>query len=435
MKKEKIFEILNDWNFWEKEIFEFIPRDKYYNKVQEFSKSNEIIVLTGVRRSGKSTIFLNHIFELLNKGVKKEEILFINFEDPRFANQLSLELLDEIFETYKEYVNNETKPYIFLDEIQNLELWEKWVRTKYELKQANIYITGSSSKLLSKEFGTVLAGRYLNINVYPLNFKEYLEFNNLKITSKSEIISKKIRLKKEFEVFLKNGGFPKVVLNPPNLKHSELITYYETIILKDIVARYNLKNYDNVQKVAYYILSNIGKPINLNQIKKATNISYELIEKYFEYLKDTFMIFEILEYNYSLKKQLQSHKKLYTIDNGFMSHIGFNFSENYGRLLENQVFLELKKQDLEIYYHLKKHECDFLIKENNKITQAIQVTKSLEQEETRKREIKGLLEAMDEYNLDNGLILTQDEEGEEEINGKKIEILPIWKWILLNELN
>lgn len=440
MNKDKILEILNDWNFWNKEVYDFIPRLKYSKMLKDYSKSDEIIILVGVRRSGKSTLMLNQITNLLKNGVKKEEILFINFEDPRFVNNLSLNLLDEIFETYKEYINNKTKPYIFLDEIQNLKLWEKWVRTKYELKQAQIYITGSSSKLLSKEFGTVLAGRYLKINTYPLTFNEYLNFNKIKIKSKIDLINKKITIKKHFNEFLKNGGFPKVVLNPENLKQQELITYYETIILKDIVARYNLKSYDNIQKIAYYILSNIGKPLNLNQIKKATKISYDLVEKYFEYLKDTFLIFEIKKYDYSLQKQLNSNKKIYTIDNGFMNHIGFNFSENYGRLLENLVFLELKKQDLEIYYHSEKNECDFLIKKDLKITTAIQVTKSLENEITKNREINGLLEALKKYKLKTGLILTEDEEGEElrevrmkngNINKVKIQILPIWKWLLI----
>ena len=431
MDKEKILEILNDWNFWNKDIFDFIERDTYSKKINEFSKSKEIVVLTGVRRCGKSTLLLSKISNLLNSGIKKNEILFINFEDPRFSNNLNLNLLDEIFETYKEYINNDSIPYVFLDEIQNLPSWEEWVRTKYELKQAQIFVTGSSSKLLSKEFGTVLAGRYLNINTYPLSFREFLNFNQIKISNKLDIINKKIEIKKQFSDFLKDGGFPKVVLNLPNLKKQELITYYETIILKDIVARYNLKNFDNVQKVAFYILSNIGKPINFNQIKKATNISYELVDNYFEYLKDTFLIFEIHKYDYSLKKQLNSNKKVYTIDNGFMSHIGFNFSENYGRLLENLVFLELKKRDLEIYYHLEKKECDFLIKEKNTITKAIQVTKTIkEKEETKNREFDGLIEDMVIYKLEEGLLLTQDEEGEKIINGKKIIIKPVWKWLL-----
>jgi predicted AAA+ superfamily ATPase len=433
MNKEKVLEILNDWNFWNKDIFEAIERKSYSKKINEYSKSKEIIVLSGVRRCGKSTLLINEISNLVKSGINKKEILFINFEDPRFSNNLNLDLLDEIFDTYKEYINNSSIPYIFLDEIQNLPLWEKWVRTKYELKQANIYITGSSSKLLSKEFGTVLAGRYLNINIYPLSFQEFLSFNNTKISNKLDLINNRIVLKKLFSSFLKDGGFPKVVLNPINLKKQELITYYETIILKDIVARHNLKNFDNVQKVAFYILSNIGKPLNLNQIKKATNISYELVEKYFEYLKDTFLFFEISKYDYSLKKQLNSNKKIYTIDTGFMTHIGFNFSENYGRLLENLVYMELKKRDFEIFYHLENHECDFLIKEGNSITKVIQVTKTMEGEKTKKREFDGLLEAMDLYKLNEGLILTDDEEGEEIIGKKKIIIMPVWKWLLIED--
>lgn len=433
MNNEKIFEILNDWNYWNYKIPKYYSRNVYENLITEYDFTDEITIIKGIRRSGKSTLLVNHIKNLMSKGVKKEEILFVNFEDPRFGEELTSEILDKILETYKEYINNDSPPYIFLDEIQNVSYWEKWVRTIYELKKAKkVYVTGSSSKLLSKEFGTSLSGRFLDLEVSTLSFKEFLSFNEEKIPNNKEIITNKIKYKKYFNRYLEIGGFPKIILSEDNLRKKEIIIYYETIILKDIVARYNLKNYDNVKKVATYLISNIAKPMNLNNIKTSLNISYELVDKYFEYLKDTYLVYELNKFDYSLKKQYSSSKKVYSSDISFINNIGFKFSEDLGRALENIVFLELKRNYDEIYYHQNNQECDFIIKEELKITQAIQVTDNLNDEKTRKREIDGLMEAMKTYNLKEGLILTKDEEKDFEQDGFKIKVKPIWKWLLEN---
>lgn len=430
MDKNKLLEILNDWNFWDKEIPNFIVRKDYQKMINTYSKSDEIIVFKGIRRSGKSTLMINNISELVKKGVDIKEILLINFEDPRFTGELNINLLQQILDVYQEYVNNDSIPYIFLDEIQNIQGWEKWVRTIYDLKKGHLFITGSSSKLLSKEFGTSLSGRFLDIVVTPLSFKEYLSFLNEKLPDEKTMITKKIIYKKAFNNYNKEGGFPKVVLLEPELKKKELLTYYETIILKDIVARHNLKNYDNVKKVALYLLSNMGVPLNLNKVRISLNISYDLVEKYFEYLKDTFLIFEINQFDFSLKKQFSNRRKVYCIDNGLLEQVSFKFSENYGRYIENIVFLELQRKGLEVYFHAGKKECDFILKEGLKITQAIQVTRSLNDVETRKREIDGLLDALHNYELSEGLILTEDEEDSFVVNGKKVVVMPVWKWLL-----
>ncbi len=430
MEKTALFSVLNDWNFWDKDFPNLIVRMDYQQMIEEYSASNEILLLKGVRRSGKSSLLINHMKHLHQKGIKKEELLYINFEDPRLHPELSTNLLEQIQDVYKEFVNNETKPYLFLDEIQNLHLWEKWVLMQYELNKAYIFITGSSSKLLSKEFGTALSGRYLSINVYPLSFKEYLNFKNIDLPTKSTFITNRTHYKIAFNSYIVDGGFPLVTLMTENLQKQEIMMYYDTIILKDIVARYNLKNYDNVKKVALYMMSNIGKPLNLNNIRMALNLSYELVEKYYEYLKDTYLFFEIIQFDYSLKKQFSGKKKIYCIDNGMMSNTAFRISEDYGRYMENLVFVELIRRNKEIFYHQKSKECDFILKDQTQISEAIQVCRSLLNETTKEREINGLLEAMEIYQLSNGLILTEDEEETIIIKEKTITILPLWKWLL-----
>jgi uncharacterized protein len=435
MDKNKLFGILNDWNYWDKPLPEFVARETYQAKINNYLSSGEVIVLKGIRRSGKSTLMINHIRHLIVNGVDIKEILFVNFEDPRFNGETDSELLEQIFEVYKEFVNNETKPHIFLDEVQNVAQWEKWVLTGYELNRAHFYITGSSSKLLSREFGTALSGRFLAINVLPLSFREYLSFKGMPEPDKKNLVTQKVRYKIAFNEYIKEGGFPKISYLEDDLKREEIIMYYETIILKDIVARHNLKNYDNVKKVALYLLSNIGKPLNLNKVRTSLSLSYDLADNYFEYLKDTFLLFEVNQYDYSINKQFSSRRKVYCIDNGILTYTSFRISEDYGRYLENLVFVELMRRGQDVYFHQGKKECDFVIREGINIRQAIQVSRTLQDEETKKREMEGLLEALGTYGLNDGMILTEDEEYEMNVENRRIIVKPVWKWLLEYRFN
>lgn len=430
MDKNKLFAILNEWNFWDRPVPEFIPREAYQSKIDAYLKSGEIIILKGIRRSGKSTLMINHIQQLIASGAGTKEILFVNFEDPRFDSELNSELLEQIFNVYQEFVNHETKPHVFLDEVQNVIQWEKWVLTGYELNRAYFYITGSSSKLLSKEFGTALGGRHLDISVFPLSFNEFLLFRGIEKPDKKTMVTQRITYKKAFNDYIRTGGFPKINFLVDDLKKPEIIMYYETIILKDIVARYNLKNYDNVKKVALYLLSNIGKPLNLNKVRISIQLSYDLADKYFEYLKETYLLMEVNQFDYSLKKQFANRRKVYCIDNGILSYTSFRISEDYGRYLENLVYVELMRRENEVYFYNRQKECDFLIKEGSSITTAIQVCSSLVDKDTKKRELGGLLEAIHAFGLQGGLILTEDEEDSFHMDNKKIDIKPVWKWLL-----
>jgi len=430
MDKNKLFGILNDWNYWDKQVPEYVARNEYQEMINAYLPAGEVIVLTGIRRSGKSTLLINHIRHLSNTGVGKKEILFVNFEDPRFDGDLNSDLLEQIFEVYKEFVNNETKPHIFLDEVQHVKKWENWVLTGYELKRAHFYVTGSSSKLLSREFGTALSGRFLAIDVFPLSFGEYLLFKAQPAPDKISLITQKLVYKIAFNEYLKTGGFPKTCSLEEDLRRQEIIMYYETIILKDIVARYNLKNYDSLKKVALYLLSNIGKPFNLNKVRISLTLSYDLADKYFEYLKDTFLLFEVFQYDHSLNRQFANRRKVYCIDNGILTNTSFRISEDYGRYLENLVFIELLRKGHEVYFHQGKKECDFVIREGLKISQAIQVCRTLQDEDTKKRELEGLKDALESYGLNEGIILTEDDEYEIALEGRRIMVKPVWKWLL-----
>ncbi|BCD62092.1 hypothetical protein NitYY0826_C0961 [Nitratiruptor sp. YY08-26] len=436
MEKEKIIEILNEWNYWNRPLPFTYSREKYESEIDKKYKTGEIIFLKGVRRSGKSTILINHIKNLLNEGVAKENILFVNLEDPRFAPYLNLELLEEIKNAYIYYLNPRSKPHIFLDEIQNIDEFEKWLLKEYELKSSFLYATGSNSKLLSKEIGSSLSGRYLDILVYPLSFKEFLSFKGKRVANEFEYITNKLEIERLFEEFMNYGGFPKIVLTEDSeTKKAELRSYFDSILLRDIVARYKLDNFLKLEQLAILLLSNISNLVSNNKLKNILQVSYETIEKYFEYLQNAFLIFTVKKFDWSLKKQMANAKKVYSIDTGLSKRVSFEVGKRRGDLLENIVFLELKRRYEEIFYYKTKehYEVDFLIKENELLTHLIQVSVTLSDEKTLKREIRSLIKAKQELRCDAKLmILTMAESRKMNIENEEVEIVNIIQWLLFS---
>ena len=431
MEREKIIETLSDWNFWFKEVETGIKRGGYIDRELKIIKSKEIGIISGIRRSGKSTILLQLAKELIkNKGVNPKNILIINFEDYRWE-EYSLDLLSEIWKTYNENIHEKGEIYLFLDEIHNIKGWERFVRTLYDLKDINIFATGSSSKLLSKEYATLLSGRYIPLFIYPLSFEEYLFFNKLDIKNSIELLARKDELLKHLNNYMKMGGFPKYVL----VKDRELLSsYFETIILKDIVERYKVKEIGNLRKLAVFYLTNIANRITYNSIKKFLHLPLNSIERYSYYFEQVFLIYFVPCFSYSLKSQEKLPRKIYSADNGLAEVLGFRFMENYGKFMENLVFIELKRRFLkeEIYYYLKDNfEVDFVIKQGLKIKQLIQVCYSLEDEKTKKREIISLIKAGKELKCRDLLVLTWDYKGIETSEGCRIKYMPLWQWLLL----
>lgn len=434
MDKTEIIEILNDWNYWNKPLPNTKERPLYDEKISSFMQYDEVIVIKGIRRSGKSTLMINQIKNLLKEGVLISDILFINFEDPRLINHLNLELLQEIKDVYLEYLNPQGKPYIFLDEIQNIPSWEKWVNKEYELKLSNLTISGSNSSMLSSEIASSLSGRYLSIDVYPLSFAEYLSFKNLHIRTKLELIDKKIEINREFELYLKEGGFPKLIEYDTDQKVNLLTTYKDSILLKDIVARYKLKEFTKLEEISAFLLSNSGISISINKLKNNFKVSYDTASSYLEYLLKAYMLFEINKFDYSLKKQHVNDKKYYSIDLGLSNIFKVPNLQTRGNDLETTVHLELIRRGYKVYYYKTSNnwECDFLVEKNNEITELIQVTSSLKDEDTNKRELRPFSKVIAELNLKDVkcTVISEDNEKDVIYENTKIKILNLKKWLL-----
>lgn len=415
--------------FQESKLPNVVSRD--YSLIE----TDEITTLVGLRRSGKTYLLFQKIRELTDSGVDVNKIIFINFEDERLIG-LKTEDLNKLSEAYYELYPKNIKEniYLFFDEIHSAPNWNLFLARLYEKKQYKIFITGSSSRLLSTEIATQLRGRTISKYVYPLSFKEFLRFRNFKIGKNIQYSQDRFLLKNLFDEFLEFGGYPQVVKYENRIeKESVLNTYLELIIYKDLVERYKIRNLLLLKNLIKYVITNISKNLSLNSfyesIKKDMKVSRDAVWEYFSYLEDINFLFVLNGYSPSLKKQMVSAKKVYIADSGFKKIFGFNISEDLGRLIENLVFVELKRRNKEAYYYSGKGECDFVIKKGMKITEAVQVCYKFK-DNNKEREIKGMLEAMDRFKLKKGLILTYEEEEKFKVKNKNIVVKPVWKWLL-----
>lgn len=386
-------------------------------EILNWFKDTRVIILTGIRRCGKSTILRQ-----LMKNI--ENYCYVNFEDERFLDfkAQDFEMLNEIL--IEVYGNSEI---YFFDEIQNIEKFETFVR-RLQDDGKKVIITGSNASLLSKEFGTRLTGRYKPFEIFPFSFLEYLRFKNIEIEKDwSYKTQKRVEIKKAFNEYLFYGGFPEYL---KTLDKEYIKNIFDNILYRDVIARYSIKKQRVIKELINILATNISSTFTYNSIKNNLHLSNSItVKEYISYLSNSYFFFELPKFDFSLRKSLNSPKKIYLIDTAFNQIAGFNFSTNSGKNLENVVFIELKRRKKELYYFAEKGECDFLIKEGVKIVQAIQACYDFN-DENKERETKGLIEVMDKFRLKEGLILTYDKEDEIKIGKKKIKILPVWKWLL-----
>jgi predicted AAA+ superfamily ATPase len=364
--------------------------------------------------------------------------LFVNFEDGEVKKRNREEIVSCV-QTHVEIYGKEPE-FIFLDELQNLKDWESFVYSLIEKKRYFIFLTGSSSKLLSKEIATQLRGRSLNYAIFPFSFKEFLVSKKFQL---KEIYSsmEEAKIKNFLSEYLQKGGFPLVVLGKIDEK-TFAREYIDVVLYKDIVERFKIENVDAARFLLYSLLESFSKEFSVNKVYKAMKekgmeVSNKVLYSYASYIQEAFFSFFVRKFYYSYRKSELSIPKVYVNDVGIANNFSkHQFMENVGRLMENLVFIELKKQELSnliegIYYFKNmQNEVDFVVKKGLEIDQLIQVTYASDRDEIDKREIKGLLKASELLNCNNLLVITWDYEDEINANNKKIVFVPLWKWLL-----
>ncbi|MEA3360253.1 MAG: ATP-binding protein [Thermodesulfobacteriota bacterium] len=429
-----LLRILSEWNRWW-ETGSVSPeltgkKRRYTHELSSLMDAREVKVLTGVRRSGKSTLFYQLIEGLLkDKGIPGNQIMLVNFEDEALMHFT----LEEIYNAYQTHLSPKGKVFLFLDEVQQKVGWERWIRKKYDLKEAiNFLVTGSSASLLSREYATLLTGRNLTTTIYPLSFLEVLHFSGIQIND-IYLVSQEMRnrINGVLIEYLQEGGFPEVVFQKQNLKRRLLNQYFQDIVYKDIVGRHGCHP-TRIKDLASYLMTNVANPTSLRALRGAFGYGLNVIGDYLGYLEDAFLIFQVYLFDYSMKKQLVNPRKIYTVDNGIRNAVAFNFSRDEGRLLENAVFMELRRRERDIYYWKDKRgrEIDFLIRKELKIESAIQVCSDPNDEKTVRREMSALDSAMKEYDLKEGLIITMNDAGTLKREIGTITLVPLYEWLL-----
>ena len=365
-------------------------------------------VISGIRRCGKST--------LLRQIIKKiKGFYYFNFEDPRAVN-FELEDFQKLDAVFMEEYG--MQKYYFFDEIQNVQKWELFVRSILD-KNKHAIITGSNASLLSKELGTRLTGRYIRYELFPFSFKEFLKLANNEPSAVS------------FQEYFVKGGFPEYLKIGKAEIMQELLN---DIISRDIAIRHKIRSIKTLKEMALYLLTNVGKEFSYNSLKKTFGLgSTNSAISFVSYFEDSYLLFTVPKFDYSLRKQIVNPKKVYSIDNGLSNVNSASFSEDKGKMLENMVFINLRKLFKDIFYFQEKNECDFVVKQGTKITKAIQACYSLD-EDNKEREIQGLMEALSKFNLKEGLILTYNQDDKIKVDGRSIIIRPVWKWLLDNTI-
>lgn len=344
-----------------------------------------IHVLKGIRRSGKTTLFKLLIQHLCQTQLP-QSILYVNLDDPFFT-----ELYQDSKHLYRllelsEKITGQPVQTLFLDEVQNVRGWEKFVKALYDNQTVGkIFITGSNSSLLDGEYAQLLSGRYISDTIYPLSFNEILRLNG--IHNRLELFSDKAKVLALIDEQMHYGSFYEV-LTEKNHKRDIILSYYETLLLKVCIANNAIRDAKGFQEMAYFAISNSTNLYSYNSLAKAVNSNDNTVKEYLRILEDSYILNEIRPYAYSLKEQLRAKKKLYLSDNSFLAQTSFRFSKDQGKLFENLVYSELLKQGFEIYYFNKEFECDFIAQKDGKIY-AFQVCYELNAHNLN-REVDGL---------------------------------------------
>jgi hypothetical protein len=417
MQADRLKEIMLD----QKEVFNLhdglIQRDVDFSS---YISTRQVIIITGIRRCGKSSL-LYLIKE--HMGLEESDYCYFNFDDERVISQA--DILEKIYNLHLEKYGKE--PILFFDEIQNIKNWEKFINRTYE-RGIKIFVTGSNANLLSSEISTSLTGRNRELKLFPFSFKEYLRFLGRDYEIERLSSTEKSLLQKDFNQYMETGGFPLVIKE----NDLELInSYFQDILYRDIISRYRLSQVNEIRQIALYFASNNGKIFSYSALQEFSGVkSRSSIKDYLGYYEQSYLFFYLSKFDYSVRKQIMNPKKVYTIDPAISNRLGFNFSENRGRTLENIIFLELLRRGKEVYYSSGKNECDFVIKEGLNINDAIQVCWSLNKT-NKNREIAGLKEAMESYGIKKGQIIANEfSDVEEEASVKYIRP---WKFLMEEE--
>ena len=398
-------------------------------------------VCIGVRRSGKTTLLFQHIQKLLEKGVPMENIVYLNFFDDRLRsfNRGSPGLVSEAYFSMFPEKKGVEKVWFFLDELQCVPGWESYVDRLLRTEKCEVFITGSSAQMLSSEIATQMRGRSLSWELFPFSFGEFVRARGMKLdgppTSK-----RRLMLAKHFDAYWRAGGFPEVLDAPDKIRVMTHQEYLHAILFRDVIERHDVAHPRAVADLAAWLIDNTGSTYTVNSLTGYLSalghkISKGTVGNLLDWFEDAYFLFTTRVFDASLARSNTNPKKIYCVDHALVRSVSSGVLANDGHLLENIVFLALRRNEKKIYYHRTKggREVDFVVPKKGGV-ELVQVSESLTSPATREREIRALKEAMCELGVKTGTIVTRTEEGVEQTDAGDILIQPVWHWLLSHEI-
>jgi predicted AAA+ superfamily ATPase len=383
-------------------------------------KQREIISIVGVRRSGKSSLLRLLAQDIMDKAD------FTDFKPSDF---------EKILEASDEVLEPGGKKYFFLDEVQKVSGWERWLNRLYELENIKILVTGSNTDLISSKVSSSLTGRSRQVANFPFSFREYLAFKGHAGTGKDRPLRREDKgaIRKHLSEYVRIGGFPEVVKIGDE---SLLEQYFKDILYRDVIAGHSVRNQREVRELALYLASNPGAILSLANLKNMIQVkSLNTVKNYLEMFEGVFLFMRLNLFDFSVKRQIYNPPKFYPVDTGLSDAVGFHSSPNEGKALETLVFLDMKRKGQDVYYWKSKRgkEVDFVVRKGRKVEEAVQVSLSLKGPGTMEREIDGLKSAQEELGAKHLVLITENEEREIKESGLRIQVIPLWKRLLAED--
>lgn len=446
MDNTKIETLLRKWNSHFADVQKgdwvgTVPRSSYLKRMEKILPLRHIMVLTGVRRSGKSTIMHQLMQKLIEQGVPPMNVLYLYLEDVEVLPYISLgsQLLEKLYKYYLETYNPQGRVYVFIDELQGVKDFNHWLHTYYEFNRTNLkfVVSGSRRSLIQSEAATVLTGRTIQFDVYPLSFYEYLLLKNVEVQGEATLrsieernFSQTTSILHHLGNYLKEGGFPEIVLTTDE-ESKRLIAnrYYQDILDRDIIHPNDIRNSRDIEVLGIRVMSDFTKTHTLRSLGLPSKLSVETVKTYLDYFYKAYLFFESPFFSYKIKvtQDIQKPRKIYVVDNGLRNFNTLTTRPDLGQTAENMVFMELIKNNIAVYYWKGKKEVDFVVQ--NTSLQLINISYT---DEVPGRELESMVEGLKEFELEKGIVLTKNYSATQEVEGKAVEFVPLWAWLILN---
>lgn len=404
-------------------------------RVISFLPLDHTIAITGMRRCGKSFLLRQAINHLLQCNVKPENILFVNLEAPSFSGKPAHEILDKLYEIYHKLKQPGGRQYLFLDEVQNLQRWENWIKYQYDQNKGELkfILTGSNSHMLSSEFATLLTGRVLEQRLHPFSFREFLSHHNSLPLDRQSYVLQRPAIMRLLEEYMQFGGMPELLtIEDIESKRQLLISYFDAILYKDIIPRFSIREQALLNDLAVYLLGSSAELVNLTKVADRFRTTRNTIKEYIEYLEKAFLVTILQKFSYSHRTRLDSFKKCYAIDSGLANLLPIRFSPDRGKLLETLVCVELQRRYESVFYYRNQTECDFIVQDRDRVRNGIQVCYHLSPTNIE-RELAGLTEVKKLFGTQNNLLLTFEQETGLGEMPAEVSVRPVAEWLVFRD--